>query len=77
MKRKEYAKLMLKEVETAIREIVAGATSYSISTSDGSKSYTRADLAQLRDWRRELRREVMSYNNRGRPPITMTGVRYV
>ena len=77
MTRKEQTKRTLAAVEKAILEISAGAASYTVSTSDGSKSYTRATLSDLYTFRRALRLELRSYDNAGRPPITMTGVRYV
>lgn len=68
---------MLAAVNRAITEIASGAASSTISTANGSKSYTRADLGTLRAMRKELRLELASYNANGRPNITLTGVRYV
>lgn len=45
---------MLTEVETAIRTLVTGAKSYSIS----GRTVTRENLAELRAWRRDLKEEI-------------------
>lgn len=47
---------LLENVETAITAILTGAQSYTI----GTRSYTRADIKTLRDWRRDLKNEITS-----------------
>jgi hypothetical protein len=44
----------LADVNTAIRMILGGAQSYTI----GSRSLTRANLAELRNWKKELEDEI-------------------
>jgi len=44
----------LKNVNAAIKTILSGAQSYSI----GSRSLTRANLAELRKWKKELEDEI-------------------
>jgi hypothetical protein len=44
----------LADVKTAIKKILGGAQSYKI----GSRSLTRADLAALRKWKKELEDEI-------------------
>ncbi len=77
MTRKERTQRMLAAVETAIMDISAGAASASVSSGNGSKSYTRADLGTLYRLRQDLRQELRGYNTRGRPAITMTGANFV
>lgn len=47
---------LLTEVETAITAILSGAQSYSLR----GRSVTRANLAELREFRRELQEEIAS-----------------
>ena len=49
----EERKALLGEVNTAIRKVLSG-QSYSL----GSRSVTRANLAELRSFRRELEAEI-------------------
>ena len=77
MTKKQQAQIMLGKVNQAIIEIVGGAVSASIASGTGSKSYTRADLGTLQTMRRDLRLEIASYVNSGRPRITMSGARFV
>jgi hypothetical protein len=77
MTRRQQAQTLLNAVETAILEIVSGAASASISSGNGSKSYTRADLSTLRAMRSELRAEIARYNAAGKTRITYSGVHYV
>jgi len=44
----------LKDVNDAIKTILSGAQSYTI----GSRSLTRANLAELRKWKKELEDEI-------------------
>jgi len=44
----------LKDVNAAIKMILGGAQSYSI----GSRSLTRANLSELRKWKKELEAEI-------------------
>jgi len=44
----------LKDVNAAIKTILSGAQSYTI----GSRSLTRANLAELRKWKKELEDEI-------------------
>jgi hypothetical protein len=44
----------LKDVNAAIKTILCGAQSYTM----GSRSLTRANLAELRNWKRELEDEI-------------------
>jgi hypothetical protein len=44
----------LSDVNTAIKMILGGAQSYTI----GSRSLTRANLAELRKWKKELEDEI-------------------
>ena len=44
----------LKDVNKAIKTILGGAQSYAI----GSRSLTRANLAELRKWKKELEEEI-------------------
>jgi|AACY02.18.fsa_nt_gi hypothetical protein len=48
----------LKLVNHAIAHIMAGGQSYAIN----GRSYNRADLDKLRDWRRELQTEIDAAN---------------
>jgi hypothetical protein len=58
-KKGNYGKLAerkqeLADVNAAIRMILGGAQSYTI----GSRSLTRANLAELREWKKELEDEI-------------------
>jgi hypothetical protein len=77
MTRRQQAQTLLNAVEAAILEIVSGAASASISSGNGSKSYTRADLGTLRTMRSELRVELAGYDRAGKTRITYSGVNYV
>jgi hypothetical protein len=77
MKAKALAQTMLNEVNAAIRELVGGAASATVTSGGATKSYTRAELSSLRELRRDLRLEIQSYNSNGRPGFTLTGVRNV
>ena len=77
MTRRQQAQTLLNAVEAAILEIVSGAVSASISSGNGSKSYTRADLGTLRAMRSQLRVELAGYNRAGKTRITYSGVNYV
>jgi hypothetical protein len=46
----------LADVKTAIKMILSGAQSYSI----GSRSLTRANLSELRKWKKELEDDIAS-----------------
>lgn len=77
MTSKQQTQNLLKAVNQAILELIEGAASASVSSSSGSKSYTRADLVALKSLRRDLRQELRAYANKGRAPITITGARFV
>lgn len=77
MTSKQQTKNLLKAVNQAILDLIEGAASATVSSASGSKSYTRADLGQLRIMRKELRQELRAYTNRGRPQITVTGASFV
>lgn len=77
MTKKAAATKLLLAIEAAILEIASGAASASISYGNGSKSYTRADLATLYKIRNDTRLELAGYAAGGKRPITMTGVRFV
>lgn len=56
----EELKTMLDDVNTAIRKVLTG-QSYSL----GSRTVTRADLADLRDFRKELEAEIALLEENG------------
>ena len=56
----EELKTMLDEVNNAIMKVLQG-QSYSL----GSRSVTRADLAELRDFRKELEAEIEALEESG------------
>lgn len=56
----EERKALLGEVNTAIRKVLSG-QSYSL----GSRSVTRANLAELRSFRRELEAEIAALEESG------------
>jgi thiamine pyrophosphokinase len=51
----------LADVNKAIRMILAGAQSYTI----GSRSLTRANLMELRNWKKELEDEITALSGGG------------
>lgn len=55
------ARELLEKVNTAIATIMVGGQSYQI----GSRKLTRADLAQLRQMKKELQAEVAAENSSG------------
>lgn len=77
MTSKQQTQNLLKAVNQAILDLIEGAASATVSSASGSKSYTRADLGQLKELRRVLRQELNAYRNNGRPAITITGARFV
>ena len=52
----------LQEVKAAIKMILGGAQSYSI----GTRSLTRANLAELRKWKKELEDEIAALSGGSR-----------
>ncbi len=65
-----------KEADDAVRAIMRGAQSASVSSGGGSRSYTRASLAELRRERDALARRIASLDRRGRTGIKHLGVSY-
>jgi len=54
---------LLEAVEAAIRAVLTGAQGYTL----GDRRVTRADLADLRDFRKELKREINQLQGNNRP----------
>jgi hypothetical protein len=54
LERLAECKLELADVKAAIKTILSGAQSYSI----GTRSLTRANLAELRKWKKDLEDEI-------------------
>lgn len=76
MTAKRLAQNMLAEINAAISAINNGAQSATVSTGNGSKSYTRASLADLMKLRASLIAQIAAYKNGGRPKITITGASF-
>lgn len=59
-----------KEADAAVRAVLGGAQSASVSAGGGSKSWTRANLSELRKERDSLAAQIARIDSRGRPRIT-------
>ncbi len=66
-----------READDAVRAILKGAQSASVSSGTGSRSYTRANLSELRRERDGLARRIAAIDRQGRPNLRHVGIRYV
>lgn len=62
--------LRWKEADAAVRAILNGAQSATVSAGGGSKSWTRASLSELRKERSDLAAQIARIDRGGRPAIT-------
>lgn len=53
-----YIATQIREVRRAIRELLKGAASATVSSPAGSQSYTRPQLKDLMEYERQLRRDL-------------------
>lgn len=65
-----------KEADDAVRALINGAQSATVSDGNGSRSYTRANLSELRRERASLAKRIGRLDRGGRHKIQRIGVRF-
>lgn len=65
-----------KAVDQAVSDIIGGAQSATVSDGNGSKSYTRANLHELRRERHRLAARIAAIDGKGRSRVRHIGVTY-